>query len=134
MTEVAALVQRFYAELWNAWDDGVVADVLAEDFAFRGSLGSTTTGLDGWRAYRDQVRSGAPDFHNELVALVVEGDRAAARLRYTGTHQGELLGLPPSGRGFAYDGAAFFESRDGRLVSAWVLGDLAALRDQLGRG
>ena len=62
---VRALVTRFYAVLWNAWDDAAVETVLADDFAFRGSLGTETIGRDGWRAYRDAVRQAAPDFRND---------------------------------------------------------------------
>ena len=130
------LVRRFYARLWNAWDDDAVDDVLAADFAFRGSLGEQTAGLEGWRAYRDLVRRGAPVFTHQVVELLVEADsgaeqHAAPRLCYTGTHRGLLLGIPATGRPFRYDGAAFFRARSGRLVAAWVLGDLVALRDQL---
>lgn len=128
---IGDLVSAFYDRLWNSWDDASVDAVLAETFAFRGSLGTATVGRDEWRAYRDTIRSGAADFHNQVVALVVEGDTAAARLRYTGTHTGALLGHAPTGRAFAYDGAAFFTSEDGRLTSAWVLGDLMALTGQL---
>lgn len=129
--DVRELVERFYEQLWNAWDDAGVEDVLSEDFAFRGTLGQQTSGPEGWRGYRDRVRLGAPDFHNAIIDLVATGDRAAARLRYTGTHRGTLLGLPATGRTFTYDGAAFFRCRDGRLSEAWVLGDLEALRRQL---
>jgi steroid delta-isomerase-like uncharacterized protein len=125
------LVQRFYDRLWNAWDDAAVESTLAEDFTFRGSLGQQTSGRDGWRAYRDKIRHGAPDFANEIVDLIVSGDRAAARLRYSGTHRGELLGVPASGRPFAYSGAAFFTAAGGLLTDAWVLGDLDDLRRQL---
>ena len=58
-------------------------------------------------------------------------DQAAARLRYTGTHTGPLLGIPATGRHFEYDGAAFFVAARGRLISAWVLGDLTGLGRQL---
>lgn len=125
------LVTRFYERLWNAWDDDAVRGTLAEGFSFRGSLGQSTAGRDGWRSYRDTIRGGAPDFRNEIVELVVDGDRAAARLHYTGTHRGLLLGLVASGRAFAYDGAAFFHAQGGLLVAAWVLGDLDSLRRQL---
>jgi steroid delta-isomerase-like uncharacterized protein len=128
---VDRLVRRFYDDLWNRWDDAAVDEVLAEDFAFRGSLGTETSGRDEWRGYRDAIRAGSSDFHNEVVTLVVDGARAAARLRYTGTHTGPLAGMPPTGRRFAYSGAAFFTGEGDRLTSAWVLGDLAALRDQL---
>jgi predicted ester cyclase len=126
------LVRSFYDDLWNRCDDSRVAAVLSPTFEFRGSLGAVSIGRDGWLDYRTVVRSGSSDFHNEIVSLVCEDDRAAARLLYTGTHTGHLLGYPPTRRRFEYAGAAFFTVADGRLASAWVLGDLVALREQLG--
>ena len=126
------LVRVFYERAWNAWDDSVVERILAPDFLFRGSLGDEVHGRDGWRGYRDRIRAGVPDFHNEIVDLVVAEDRAAARLRYRGHHRGPLLGVPGTGNPIDYAGAAFFTARDGRLTEAWVLGDLDALRRQLG--
>ena len=101
------LVTRFYQRLWNEWDDGAVEETLASDVTFRGSLGQTTVGRDGWRNYRDHVRRGAPDFHNKVLDLIAAEDRAAARLRFTGTHRGPILGIPATGRPFDYAGAGF---------------------------
>lgn len=128
---VSGLVTRFYHRLWNEWDDAAVDDTLASDVTFRGSLGQATVGRDGWRGYRDQIRRGAPDFHNELLDLVAIDNRAAARLRFTGTHRGTLLDIPATGRGFAYSGAAFFTVADGLISDIWVIGDLDTLRRQL---
>lgn len=125
------LVRRFYAEVWNRWDDAAVDDLLAEGFSFRGSLGDEVRGRDGFRGYRDRIRAAFPDFHNEIVDLVATGDRAAARLRYSGHHQGEVLGITPTGRRAVYAGAAFFTATDGRLGEVWVLGDVEGLRRQL---
>ena len=130
-SEPRGLVDRFYRLLWNEWNDEAVEAVLTPDFVFRGSLGTATVGRDGWRSYRDTVRRAAPDFHNEIVEIVSEGETAAARLVCTGHHEGVLLGMEPTGRGFRYDVAAFFHCRDGALAQAWVLGDLDGLRDQL---
>ena len=128
---IGGLVERFYGELWNRWNDSAVEGILSPGFTFRGSLGQETSGREGWRRYRDMVRAGAADFHNEIIELVCEGQRAAARLRYTGTHTGPLLGLPATRRRFEYAGAAFFTADLRWLTSAWVLGDLEALRGQL---
>jgi steroid delta-isomerase-like uncharacterized protein len=125
------LVLRFYDQLWNSWDDSAVDALLANDFQFRGSLGQQTRGRAEWRAYRDQIRAGAPDFHNDIVDLVDGSDRVAVRLRYSGTHRGPLLGLEATGRPFTYAGAAFFSADRGQLTDAWVLGDLQNLREQL---
>ncbi len=129
--DMVELVDSFYRDLWNRWDDTAIDRVLSGDFAFRGSLGQETRGRDGWRRYRELIRAGSSDFHNEVHSLVVDGERAAARLLYTGTHDGPLGGLPPTGRRFSYAGAAFFTGRAGKLTTAWVLGDLAGLRAQL---
>lgn len=129
--DVRDLVGRYYEQLWNEWNDTMVHEVLSAGFMFRGSLGTETRGRDEWRRYRDTVSSGASDFHNEVVQLVIDGDEAAARLAYTGTHTGRLADLPPTGRRFAYAGAAFFVARDGVLGCGWVLGDLAGLGRQL---
>jgi hypothetical protein len=84
---ISNLIERFYSELWNEWDDSAVEDTLDAGFAFRGSLGRETVGRGGWRRYRDLVHAGSADFHNEIVELVCDGQRAAAPLRYTGTHR-----------------------------------------------
>ena len=130
-TSAGDLVTRFYHRLWNEWDDGAVEDTLAPDITFRGSLGQTTVGRDGWRGYRDLVRRGAPDFHNEVLDLIATDDRAAARMRFTGTHRGPLLGIPATGRTFTYTGAAFFTSASGLITDIWVIGDVDALCQQL---
>ena len=130
-TETRALVERFYRQLWNQWDDGAVDAILADDFDFRGSLGMRTRGRDGWRGYRDMIRTGSPDFHNDVVELVCEPERAAARITCHGHHVGPLLGIDGTGRSFAYSAAAFFHCAHGHLSAAWVLGDLDALRHQL---
>ena len=125
------LVRRFYDAAWNRWDDAVIDDLLAEDFQFRGSLGDDIQGRLEWRAYRDRVRSAVPDFHNEIVDLVTSPGRAAARLRYTGHHHGVLLGQRGRGAPIDYAGAAFFHCAGGHLTTAWVLGDVEALRSQI---
>jgi steroid delta-isomerase-like uncharacterized protein len=131
-TDEARLVRRFYEDAWNRWDDSVVDDLLAEDFRFRGSLDQETLGRSQWRSYRDQIRQAVPDFHNEIVDLVTSPGRAAARLRFRGHHSGVLLGHQGQGGRIEYQGAAFFHCANGRLTAAWVLGDLDALRRQLG--
>lgn len=127
----ADLVTAFYEDLWNRWDDTAVNRVLSNDFTFRGSLGLQTRGREEWRRYRDLIHASSSDFHNEIQTLVIDGDRAAARLLYTGTHDGPLAGMSPTGRRFNYAGAAFFTVRQRQLADAWVLGDLAGLHRQL---
>ncbi len=131
---VRRLVERFYAEVWNQWDVAAAREVLHPRLTFRGSLGRRTRGVEEFLEYVTHVRAAFPDFHNELNDLVVEGGRAAARLTYTGTHLGEVLGVAATGRRIRYDGLAWFVIDGDRIVDGHVLGDVDALRDQLGDG
>jgi predicted ester cyclase len=129
---ITELVERFYSEVWNRWDDPSVDSILTADFLFRGSLEDEAEGRDGFRAYRNKVRAAFPDFHNEVCEVVADGNRAAVRLRCTGRHAGELFAIAPTGLRVTYDAAAFLRSRDTQLCEAWVLGDLGYLKRQLG--
>jgi predicted ester cyclase len=128
---IAELVWRFYRDVWNRWQDPAVDELLTEDFIFRGSLGDETRGRRGFRTYRDRVRTAFPDFHTEIIELVAMSNQAAARLRCTGSHEGELFAIARTGRPITYDAAAFLRSRGHQLCGAWVLGDLDSVRAQL---
>ncbi len=127
----AALVHRFYDEMWNRFDVSVLETIASSDVTFRGSLGHTTAGREGLADYVRHVQVAFPDFSNEIVELVADDTRVFARLRYRGTHRGPLGDLSPTGRAVAYDGAALFHVDGGVIVDVWVLGDRAALAEQL---
>src|SRR5438067_8819293 len=110
-----ALVRRYYGALWNRWDFALADELIAEDIAFRGSLGVSVRGREAFREYMDSVRRAFPDFHNRVEELIAEGDRVVARLTYTGTHRGELFGVAPQGRRVSYAGVAIFRVADGRV-------------------
>jgi len=92
------LVRRYYEELWNRWDFALADELIAEGVAFRGSLGQSVQGRDGFKEYMRAVRRAFPDFHNHVEELVAEGDRVVARLTDTGTHTGTLFDIAPTGR------------------------------------
>jgi steroid delta-isomerase-like uncharacterized protein len=132
--DVRALVARFYAQVWNAHDAAAIAALLHPDVTFRGSLGDVRRGRAGVAAYVDAVHAAIGGYRCEVVELVVEPPKAFARMRFHGVHRGPLLGHPPTGRHVAWDGAALFAVRDGRIADVWVLGDVDGLRAQLADG
>jgi len=117
--------------MWNRWDKTAFPDLLCRDITLRGSLGVEVKGYDGVSAYMDQIRAAFPDFHNSVEEIISEGPTAFARLTYTGTHRGEVLGFAPTGRSIAYAGVAVFRFRDGKICEVWVLGDLYTLSKEL---
>ena len=129
----AELVEAFYFEVWNRADEDRARAILAESFRFRGSLGAERSGPDGFIAYMRDVHRALGDYRCIIDELVTDGDRAAARMRFTGVHRAEFLGVAATGRQVTWAGAAFFRFEAGRIAELWVLGDLAELRRQLGR-
>jgi predicted ester cyclase len=71
----AAVVRRFYDELWNRWELGVADEILAPDVRFRGSLGTNVAGTEAFKDYVEQVRRAFPDWHNRVDEWLVDGDK-----------------------------------------------------------
>lgn len=134
ITQNKALVRRYYEEMWNRWDFALAEELIGEGIAFRGSLGVTVQGREGFKEYMRTVRRAFPDFHNHVEELIGEDDRVVARLTYTGTHDGELFGIGATGRRVDYTGVAIFRIAKGTIVEAWILGDVHGLKQHLGNG
>ena len=76
--------------------------------------------------------SAFPDWREEIVELVAEGNTIAGRFRCSGTHQGEFLGESPTGKRMEVDEVFFFRVEDGMFVYFWGLEDSLNRMGQLG--
>ena len=118
---------------WNAHDPDAVAAVFAENAVVH-EVGTpqVARGRDAIRARAAALLTAFPDFHLDRQTLVVDGDRHADRWVMTGTHQGELFGMPPTGRAVRIEGATFSRlDADGLVVEDFHFTDLAGLMAQL---
>jgi predicted ester cyclase len=79
-----------------------------------------------------EFRSAFPDWHEEIVELVAEGDTVAGRFRCSGTHRGKFLGEAPTGKRMEVDEAFFLRVEDGKFVDFWGLEDSLGRLRQLG--
>lgn len=127
------LVQAFYERIWNAGDEDSASTLLDEAFEFRGSLGIESRGRERFLEYVRSVRTSLADYQCDILECVNEGDRAFARMRFSGIHVGRFRDWEPTGAPVEWEGAALFTTRDARIISLWVLGDLATLEATLAR-
>ena len=125
------IIRRYYEELWNRWHLTLLDELIAEGIRFRGSLGVTVQDRAGFRQYLELVRAAFPDFHNTIDELLEVGDRVVARMTYRGTHRGELLGIPATGKTVTYSGIAIFRLAGGKITEGYVLGDALGVLQQL---
>ncbi len=79
-----------------------------------------------------QSHVGLPDVHIAIEDIITEGDRVVTRYTLRGTHQGELRGIPPTGRRVTLQGIVISRVVEGRIVEEWNLSDKLGLMQQLG--
>ncbi len=118
-----SVVRRFHDELWNLSNLAVADEILSPDLRFRGSLGYTSVGIDGFKTYFEQARQAFPDLHGEVHELIDAGDVVVARVTWSATHAGEIFGIAATGKRWSYDAVGIFRLADGAITEAWVLGD-----------
>jgi steroid delta-isomerase-like uncharacterized protein len=118
---------------WNAHDPDAVAAVFADDAVVREiGTGQESRGRAGVRARAVALLTAFPDLTLERVALVIDGDRHADRWVLSGTHRGELFGIPPTGRRIRIDGATFTRmGADGLVAEDVHFSDTMSLMAQL---
>jgi steroid delta-isomerase-like uncharacterized protein len=131
--EIRELLQR-ETHAWNAHDPDGVAACYAEDAEMVDvSMPEPVRGREGMRAYAAEFMTAFSDLRLEVGEPVVDGNRAAQEWKATGTHDGELMGMPPTGRKMVTLGCGTAEIGDGGLfrrgANYW---NAAALMQQLG--
>jgi predicted ester cyclase len=115
------LVRRLVEEALAQHDPDVVDEIATGEFALAA------------KRWVSPFRGAFPDFEMEIVELVAEGDTVVAHFRCSGTHRGEWLGVPPTGRRFErVDEIYVFHVRDGKLSSAIGVEDNLTRMRQLG--
>jgi steroid delta-isomerase-like uncharacterized protein len=126
------LVECFYARVWNCADEGVAREILHPEFAFRGSLGPERHGHDEFLDYLRSIHKALAGYRCTIDDLIATESRAAARMTFSGTHRGVFFDVPATGRVITWAGAAFFTMAQGRITRLWVVGDVDAVKRQLG--
>lgn len=126
------LVKKFVADIWNRGDLELIPRVCHKGLRFNGSVGMDRVGHAGFARMVTTIREALNDYHCEIHSMVVEGNKAFCRMRFTGRHTGPLLGFAPTEKQVAWMGAAEFTCKNGQIVKVWELGDVKSLEEQLG--
>ena len=99
--ESKKLMWRITDEIWNRGHSELMDELIAEDLVDHVDVpGLAGTGRSRYRASFDLMRAAFPDFQNPLEFVVADGALAVSYGRATGTHTGEFMGIPPTGRYF----------------------------------
>ncbi len=133
-TEAEANIElvRVAREEFNANDlDACVERLTPDVIQHLAELPAPRVGRDTWREGAELIKKAFPDLRVEIDDVVGDGDRVALRLTIRGTHQGEFLGFPATGRAVSYISHEFYRVADGLIAEEWICSDTASLFKQI---
>ena len=130
--ENKALVRR-QEELFGGGNLDVADEIYAPDYVGHDpSNPEDVRGLQAAKQAAAEYRRAFPDLRVSVEDLVAEGDRVAARLRFRGTHLGDLNGIAPTGRRVDFTGIVISRVEGGRIAEDWANFDDLGMMRQLG--
>ncbi len=131
--DLRALLQRFIDDVINARDlDGALVEMVAEDFVELSPLPGQGPGRAGLGDVLAMLFAGFPDLHWTLHDALVEVDRVMGYSTWTGSHDGDFMGIPATGRTVTVQAWTIDRYRDNIFVESRIIMDVAALLGQLG--
>ena len=130
MTTPERRLVDFFVEMTNTHDPDLVDRFVAEEYANHNDF--VADGREANRQFWTAFFTGLPDVKVTMEDLIVSGDRVVGRFVYRGTHTGDLLGIPASGKPVEMRSIDIWRVRDGLFVEHWDQLNLMQMFQQIG--
>jgi steroid delta-isomerase-like uncharacterized protein len=131
-TDITTAPRRFAEEVINGHNLDLLDELFASDYTNHAAPPDLPKGPAGERAFAGPFFAAFPDARLTVEDYFAAGDKVAVRFRYGGTHSGEFMGIPATGKAFSVGGMNIFRIRDGKIVDNWSQLDMLGLLQQLG--
>lgn len=127
------IVRQFFEDAFSTGNFDLIDEIVAEDaVAYDPTQPEPVRGPEGIKELITMYRSAFPDLSFEVQETVTDGEWVAVRWTSTGTHEGELMGIEPTGKKTAVEGIELDRIEDGKIVESRVSWDALGLLQQLG--
>ena len=129
------IVQRWVDEVLNTRDvsdQSPAYELVATDFVGHFPGQPTLEGLEAYRQFGSQYFSAFPDLQITPEDLIAEGDKVTMRYAWRGTHKGELMGIPPTGKQVVTSGISILRVANGKIAEQWDNFDNLGMLQQIG--
>ena len=118
------LIRRYFEQVVNQVDRAAADELVAPNLVFNSPYTpQPTQDRESFLQMLTAVHAAFPDFNLVDHDLIAEGDQVASRWTVYGTHEGELAGMPPSGKRVAITGLSIYRIANGKIVEGWVQDD-----------
>jgi len=132
MADYKAMAQQWYSEVMNEGNEDLIDELCAENFVDHDPLPGTGPDRQGIHDFVKLVRSAFPDLQTTVDEIIAEGDRIAVRSTFRGTHEGDFMGIPGTGKKVEVSNYDFVRFENDQAAEHWGTIDSAALMEQLG--
>jgi len=132
--EIKALERRWFEESnkGKAAAMAIIDELHITDYVFHGGTGEEIRSLKDYKQYMSGFYSAFPDLHVTIDGMVVEDGKVAIRWTMSGTHRGEIEGVPPTGKKMTIWGISIERVVGGKFVETWERYDSLGFMQQLG--
>jgi steroid delta-isomerase-like uncharacterized protein len=128
-----ALAHQLLEEVFNQGNMSRFNELVAPDFVEHEEMPpGVPRNREGVAMLLTMLRSAFPDFKATIGDVIAEGDKVVVRMTWTGTQQGEFMGMPSSGKPMSIGVIDIFRMEEGKLVEHWGLSDTMSMMEQLG--
>lgn len=131
MSEENKAIARKFIRMMELGDPSIADEILAADF-YSHAAPDPTTSIEGVKANATMMKIATPDAQAHIEFQVAEGDKVVTYYNWSGTHQGEIFGIPATGKQVSWTITTTFRIADGKIREAWVNWDQWGLMQQLG--
>ena len=131
--ENKAIVRRYFEEILDGGNLDLVDEIFEPQYVLHDpSSPHEVRGVEGTKRFVGMFRSAFPDIAHSIEDQIAEGDKVVTRLRARATHTGDLMGIPPTGKGVTIEGTSIWRIADGKIGECWFNYDALGLMRQLG--
>ena len=126
-----AIAHRWYEEVFNTGNLALISELFAPNFVDH-DPSNPLPGLEGLGQLVSMYRGAFPNLHFTIEDELSEGDKLVTRFVARGTHNGPLMGIPPSGKQAIVTGIDILRFESGKIVEHWGNQDLLGMMQQIG--
>ena len=118
-----ALARRGFEETLNQRNLTVLDELHVPDFVYH-AASRTIQGREPFKQFMSMLLTAFPDLHVSIEDVIGEGDKVVVRFTARGTHQGDFMGIPSTGKSAAVTGISIIRIANGKFLEEWANTDL----------
>jgi steroid delta-isomerase-like uncharacterized protein len=130
--ENETLTRRYTEDVWGKGKVEDVDKIFASDYVDHFPFPGTAPDREGLKKSVRNFHSAVPDVRVKVEDVINEEDKVVARWTASGTHKGEIMGIPPTNKKFEMSGITICRIAKGKIVEEWSQADYAGFMQQIG--